>query len=163
MWRAAAFSRMIDRLFDEQRRHLHRLQVERHLAGFHLGQIEDVVDQREQMLAAAEDVADEPALLIGQLADQAVAEHLGEADDGVERRPQLVRHVGEEFGLHAAGVFELDVLLLQRLLEALQLGHVARRGEHALQAPVAVVEGGRVVGHDGELCRPGRARSARSW
>ena len=134
MWRVAAFSLMIDRLFANSDDDLHRLQVERHLAGFHLGQVEDVVDQGEQMLAAAEDVADEPALLIGHLAHQAVPEHLGEADDGVQRRPQLVRHVGEELGLHAARVFQLDVLLLQRLLEALQLRHVARRGEHALQA-----------------------------
>ena len=37
----------------------------------------------------------------------------------------------------------------------LQLGHVARRGEHALQLPVAVVEGGRVVGHHGFLAVPG--------
>jgi hypothetical protein len=74
----------------EQRRDLHRLEVERHLAGLHLGQVEDVVDQREQMLAAAEDVADEPPLLTGHLAHQAVPEHLGEADDGIQGRPQLV-------------------------------------------------------------------------
>ena len=90
MWRVAAFSLTMDRLFSEQRRHLHRLQVERHLAGFHLGQVEDVVDQGEQVLAAAEDVADEPSLFIGHLAHQAVLEHLGKADDGIERRPQLV-------------------------------------------------------------------------
>jgi hypothetical protein len=42
------------------------------------------------MLPAAEDVADEPALLIGQLAGQAILEDLGEAHDGIERRPQLV-------------------------------------------------------------------------
>ena len=88
---------------------------------------------------------------------QAVPEHLGEADDRVERRPQLVRHVGEELGLHPARVLELDVLLLQRLLEALQLRHVARRGEHALQPAVAIVEGGRVVGDDGQRAVP-RAR-----
>ena len=75
------------------------------------------------------------ALLIGHLAHQAVPQHLGEADDGVQGRPQLVRHVGEELGLHAARRFQLDVLLLQRLLgEPLQLRHVARGGEHALQA-----------------------------
>ncbi len=74
----------------EQRRHLHGLQIERHLAGLDLGQIEDVVDQGEEMLAAAEDVADEPPLLFGHLSKQAVDEHLGEADDGVQRRPQLV-------------------------------------------------------------------------
>ena len=74
----------------QQRRHLHRFQVERHLAGFHLGQVEDVVDQGEQMLAAAEDVADEPSLLIGHHAHQTVPEHLGEAHDGIEGRPQFV-------------------------------------------------------------------------
>ena len=68
---------------------------------------------------------------------------------------QLVGHVGEEFRLHAARVFQLVVLLLQRLLEQLPLRHVARRGEHALQPPVTVVEGGRVVGHDGERAIPG--------
>ncbi len=41
------------------------------------------------------------------------------------------------------------------LLEALQLRHVARRAEHALQLPVAVVEGRRVVGHHGERAVPG--------
>ena len=113
------------------------------------------LDQGEQMRSAAEDVADEASLLIGHRADQAVPEHLGEADDGVQRGPQLVGHVGEEFGLHAARFFQLDVFLLQRLLEAFQLRHVARRGEHALQAPIAVVEGGRVVGHHGERAIPG--------
>jgi hypothetical protein len=102
------------------------------------------------MLAAAEYVADELALIIGHRTDQAVPEHLGEADDRVERRAELVGHVGEEFGLHAAGVFQLDVFLLERLLEAFQLGDVAGRGEHALEASVAVVEGGRVVGDHGE-------------
>src|SRR5437867_1158409 len=83
-----------------------RLAVERHLAGFDLREVEDVVDQREQMLAATEDVADEPPLLVGHLAQQPIPEHFREADDGVERRAQLVRHVGEEFRFHAARVFE---------------------------------------------------------
>ena len=158
MWRAAAFSRMIDRLFANSDDTCTGSRSSSHLAGFDLGQIEDVVDQREQVLAAAEDVADEAALLLGHLADQAVLEHLGEADDRVERRAQLVRHVGEELGLHPARVLELDVLLLQRLLEALELGHVARRGEHALQPA------GRGRGRSSRCrtrpsaCRRGRAR-----
>ena len=110
-----------------------------------------------RVLAAAEDVADEPALLIGQRAHEAVPQHLGEADDGVERRAELVGHVGQELGLHPARVFELDVLLLQCLLETLQLGHVPRRGEHALKLAVAIVERRRVVGDDRQLAVP-RAR-----
>ena len=87
---------------------------------------------------------------------------LGEAEDRIERAAQLVAHAGEEirfrevgFLRRGLGALQLDVLLLQRLLEAFELGHVARRGEHALQPPVAVVEGGRVVGHHRLLAVPG--------
>ena len=141
----------------EQRRDLHGLEVEQHLPRFHLRQVEDVVDQREQMLAAAQDVAGEVALLVAHRADEPVAQDLREADDRVERRAQLVRHVGEELRLHPARVLELRVLLLERLLEPLELRHVARRGEHPLQPAVAIVEGGRVVRDHGELAVP-RAR-----
>ena len=102
------------------------------------------------MLAAAEDVSDESSLLVGHLPHQPVPEHLGEADDGVEGRPQLVGHVGEELGLHPARSFELDVLPLQRLFEAFQLRHVTRRREDALQSAVAIVKCGRVVRHHRE-------------
>ena len=99
-----------------------------------------------------------PRCCVGHLAHQAVLEHVGEADDGVQRRPQLVRHGGEEFGLHPARGFELRVLLLERLLEAFELGHVARGGEDPLEPPVAIVKRGRVVGDEGEACRPERGR-----
>jgi hypothetical protein len=81
-----------------------------------------------------------------QLAHQAVLERFRKADDGVERRAQLVRHGRHELGLHPAGVLELDVLFLQRLVDALAVGDVAGSSEHALQLAVAVVEGGGVVG-----------------
>ena len=48
----------------------------------------------------------------------------------------------------------LCVASLQRLLVSLALGDVAGGGEHALQLPVAVVEGGRVVGDHGFLAVP---------
>src|SRR2546423_11570768 len=102
------------------------------------------------MLAAAEDVADELFLLVAEIPDQAISQYFGEADDGVEWRPQLVRHVGEEFGFHPARLFQLGVFLLQPLLEELELGDVARRGKYALQHPVPIVEGRRIVGDDGE-------------
>ena len=51
--------------------------------------------------------------------------------------------------------FELDVLLLERLLEALQLGDIAGRGKDALEDAVTVVERGRVVRDHGELAVPG--------
>ena len=39
-------------------------------------------------------------------------QHLGDADDGVERRAQLVAHAGEELRLVLAGDFELAALVL---------------------------------------------------
>ena len=87
---------------------------------------------------------------------------LGEAEDRVERAAQLMAHAGKEIRFGEVGLFrrglgalQLDVRFLQRLLEALALGDVARGGEHALQLPVPVVEGGRVVGHHGFLAVPG--------
>ena len=47
-----------------------------------------------------------------QLAEHPLEQHLGEADDRVQRRAQLVRHVGEELGLVLVGDFELAALLL---------------------------------------------------
>jgi len=51
-------------------------------------------------------------LLVGQGAEHPLEQHLGEADDGVEGRAQLMGHVGEELGLVAAGGFELPALVL---------------------------------------------------
>jgi hypothetical protein len=48
--------------------------------------------------------------------------------------------VREELDLHPVG-------FLERLPEALALGHIARSGEHALQRPIPVEEGGHVVRH----------------
>ena len=60
-------------------------------------------------------------------------------------RPELVRHVREELGLHAARGLELDVLLVEGLLVAFELRDVPRGREHALQPPVPIVKGRRVV------------------
>ena len=45
-------------------------------------------------------------------------EHLGEADDRVERRAQLVAHVGEELRLVVARDLELAALVLELLEQA---------------------------------------------
>src|SRR6266513_4308653 len=107
------------------------------------------------MLAAAEDVADEFFLLIAEVADQAIAKHLGKADDRVQWRPQLMRHVGEEFGLHSTRFFKLDVFLLKPLLEELELRDIARRGKYTLQYSVPIVKRRCIVGDDGERAIPG--------
>ena len=62
-----------------------------------------------------------------QLAEHPLEEDLGEADDGVERSAELMRHVGEKLGLVVAGGFELAVRRLQ-LLEQADIFH----GDHCL-------------------------------
>ena len=57
------------------------------------------------------DVLEVIVLLFVELAEQPLEQHLGEADDSVERRAQLVRHVGEELGFVLVGHFELPALV----------------------------------------------------
>ena len=52
-------------------------------------------------------------LLLVDLAEHPLAEHLREADDRVQRRPQLVRHVRQELRLVPARGLELAALLVQ--------------------------------------------------
>ncbi len=46
-----------------------------------------------------------------QFAEHGFGQHVREADNGVERRAQLVRHVGEELGLVLAGGLQLPALV----------------------------------------------------
>ena len=50
------------------------------------------------------------------------SQHLREADDRVERRAELVGHVGEELGLVAAGRLQLAVQAPQLVVHAVQVG-----------------------------------------
>ena len=56
-------------------------------------------------------------------------DHLGEADDGVERRAQLVAHGGEEARLRRIRLFGDGARLFQRLLLHLAVGDVAHHGD----------------------------------
>ena len=85
-----------------------RVQVD--LAGFDLRQVEDVVDERQQVVAGGGDAARELDLLGRQIAVAIVGQQLGEDQRAVERRAQLVRHVGEELSLVAVGARELGAL-----------------------------------------------------
>ena len=57
--------------------------------------------------------------------EPSVGQHFGEADDGIERRAQLVAHGGEEAALGGVGALGLGARLLERLLLRLALGDVA--------------------------------------
>ena len=86
--------------------------IEADAAGFDLRHVEDVVDDVEQVLPALVDVAAVFLVLVGAERPEHPGFHdLGEADDGVERRAQLMAHVGEEFGLGLVGFFGAGLFL----------------------------------------------------
>jgi hypothetical protein len=70
--------------------------LERHLARFDLREVEDLVDDDHQRLGASLDGLEVFALIWTQVR---VERELRHADDAVHRRPDLVRHVGEELAL----------------------------------------------------------------
>ena len=100
-----------------ERRDLEGLDEELHLAGLDLRKVENVVDQRLQVLAGRMDLLRGPAMesclaqIVGLL-----LQHLAVADDGVQRGPQLVAHVREELALGAVGRFRRVLRLEQFFL-----------------------------------------------
>ncbi len=116
-----------------------------HPPGLDLGEVEDVVDQLQEVLAAGVDVLQALVpLVLGEL-HQVVLEDLAEAQDGVERGAQLVAHVGQELALQPGDLGDVGVGDLQLagavgdLLDLAPLGGVEAR----------VVDGdGRLVGDD---------------
>src|SRR5713101_6946183 len=77
--------------------------VELDLAGFELRDVEDVADDAEQVLGAGADVAGIAGIAgAAERTQDLVGHDLGEADDGVQGRAQLVAHIGQELGLAAA-------------------------------------------------------------
>ena len=70
--------------------------LEAQLAGFDLREIEQVVDEKQQRVRTGADSLEPVALLERQLGG---AHELGHAKDGVQRRPDLVAHAGEELAL----------------------------------------------------------------
>jgi hypothetical protein len=96
-----------------QQLELELVDVDRHRPRLDLRQVEDVVDQRQQVGAGAVDRARELDLLGVEVALRVVREQPGQDEQAVERRAQLVRHVGQELGLVLRGQREL----LRPLLE----------------------------------------------
>ncbi len=164
----------------DRRAKVDRFERDRHLARFHARQVEHVVHQRQQVPAGVLDVLDAGELLQRGRFDGVEPEQLREAEDGIERRAQLVAHARQELGLRPAR-------RLQRLAclalgpGRLQPGHVAqhRRQERAALGLVAgegdlerellaVGTAAEQLAHlaavdvaELQLLRPGRFRGAR--
>ena len=90
-----------------------RLQID--LSGFHLREIEDVVDQLKKMPGALQDEGAELGIFRRHRAEPLVSHDLRESDDRVERRAQLVRHVGDELALQPAAFLDAAVFDFEHL------------------------------------------------
>ena len=77
----------------------------------HLRNIEHVVDQIEEMAAALLYALQHVPDWLGYLTVDLVQDQLRIAQDSVERRAQLMAHVGQELRLVLAGNFELLAFL----------------------------------------------------
>ena len=112
-----------DHLLDalEQRADPDILESVLHLPRIELGEVEDVVDQAEQVLAAAADALEVRALALRQGAADAHEQQVGVARDRIERRAQLVAHRGEERALRLVRRHRLHARLLGRLRRDLEL------------------------------------------
>src|SRR4030095_3132101 len=93
----------------ESHSEIERPELQLHPARLDLGEVQDVVDQREQVAPRGQDEPDVLGLLLVKLAKHAVVQHLREADDRVEGGAELMGHVGEELGLVLAGDLKLAV------------------------------------------------------
>src|SRR4029450_9303588 len=104
-------SRGADDLVDEPGQ-IDTLGIEFELAGFDLREVEDLVDEAQEVGPGGIDAAQRLQRLFRAEARRVGDHHLGETDDGVERRAQLVAHAGEELRLALARLRQLPALVL---------------------------------------------------
>ncbi|MNV40887.1 hypothetical protein D3C71_1325060 [compost metagenome] len=76
-------------------------------------QVQDVVDQRQQVVVGGMDRLGVLDLLGGQRGVLVVGQQLGQDQRAVERRAQLVGHVGQEFGFVARTGLQFGAVLDQ--------------------------------------------------
>src|SRR5439155_1251302 len=92
---------------------LHRADVHLQPSGLDLREVEDLVDEREQVLPAGVDGRRILHFLRVERAARVLRQQAGQDEHAVQRRAQLVRHVGEKLRLVAGDERELARLVLQ--------------------------------------------------
>src|SRR5262249_39622563 len=87
-------------------------EFEDELAGLDLGKVEHVIDETKQVLAVGLKAFEYAKHLLGWLTVSAVSHQFRVTQDGVERRAQLVAHIGKELRLVLTRLFKLSALIL---------------------------------------------------
>ena len=104
---------------------VHRLHGHRGLPGLDLRQVQDVVDQRQQIVARRQDGGGVLDLLGRQVALFVVRQQFGQDQCRIQRRAQFMAHVGQKFALVLAGNFQVARFFGQGLLRHDQVGGLA--------------------------------------
>ena len=101
-----------------------------HPASFQLCQIKDVVDQLQQQPTRLADISRIPHLFLIQIRR---FQNLRKSDDTVERRPQLVAHVGQKLTFDLVHLVELHIhasllanFTIQLIVRRLQLSFLVQ-------------------------------------
>ena len=103
------------------------------LAPFDLGEVEDVVDDRQQALAGGEDMAHPLPWLGGQVLQ---FQQLRQSQHGIHRGADFMAHVGQELALGGIGPFGVVLGLEQGLFALFAGGDVGYGAHHAPGAAV---------------------------
>ncbi len=112
----------------DQARHAGVFRAHFKLAGFDLGNIQDVIDQVEQVIAGRIDRLGKLDLFSAEVVLRVFRQQLGQDQRAVQRRAQFVGHVGEEFGFVLAGALQLFGAVFQLHLSLVQLDVLAVHG-----------------------------------
>ncbi len=120
--------------------------LELELAGLDLGEVQDVVDDRQQRLAGAADALG--VLRAGRSSSSVVEQQAGQPDDAVHRRPDLVAHRGQEAGLQPGGLHRGVARGLEGDLGLFALGDVANAERQATHLRVISQVGDGDLGVD---------------
>ncbi len=88
-----------------------RFRLDLHVASFDLGQVKHVIDQLQQIMTGPMHDIGVANLLLGQVARRVLSQLIAQDENTVERRAQLVRHVGEELGFVPVGGHQLICLI----------------------------------------------------
>ena len=107
---------------------VHVADLHRKAAGFDFREVENLVNQAQQVLAAGIDLLDIASVFRAQLGLGVEFEQLGEAENGVERRAQFVAHRRQEIGFGPVGRFGRVARGDQVLFRPLQRQYVFKVG-----------------------------------
>ncbi len=111
----------------KQQEQVYAFQFQPQRAGLDQRQIENIVDQTAQRVAACHDGLHIFRCRGVQRSRHAGRQMLGKAQDRVQRRAKFIRHMLDEIGFEPVGCFQRIVAVAQRIFDAETVGDYRQR------------------------------------